>query len=858
MPTYYTASFISPTLSAANTLKSDMTTPTSGKPGIPNREILKDAIKFKNFHKIGTYYVTKEEYLNLSSSNLVDTKQLIPTEEDLNKYTITSSIESTMTGSYRSGIFASSEGALGENAIAWTLPYHSSVDPNNLYSGSGGSYTIDKYLSSQPSPLNPTKYNYVLDGTGVDLIAMDSSYFQGHNHADFYDKKGKTRVQYVNWNELVSEDGTDPPYLYRLSNSVSTFSSNHGMMLASTAAGLLNGFAKNANIYLMPTKWGLTPQTVLFSFDVAANLIIKFHQSKSIDTNTGYKRPTVAVISQAAATSTAIMVRAGNSHFGPFSASLELNIGANEGIRFAHINKNYIFVSSSTTSTYAQSLDMFNGTHDFKGTKDTWFVWKFKGGLDSLITSINSSSLNSYITPFSSSYNSNTLSITSSFPEMSYAGNTIPNQTSPVFIYTGSFDQNNNFRPNTTGTTDDTGSFVNYLGSPSDFPNHINSIVNNGVEMANTLSNNNIITSNTYGYTSSPTDLWGNSPINSGSLGGSENNFYWENGVNGQPFDIWQPVHEAICQEMADAGVIFVKSGGNRGGLISQTGSTVDAPYFNGEANYDVNLANNYFTLDVDQGTFGVAGEKIYYNRAQPSNGSAIVVGNGPIYQSTPSNDITSSEGFPLLQPSVGSNRGAGIDVWAPSKNIIHACPRDGISTLPSVPSNAYPGGYGRSTANHALLKNMTIDPSVDNTISASFNQLYNNTQYDRNTFSKSFTKESGGTSVAAPIIAGLICCWLQINPWANVKDVRNFIQSMPNSFPNSTIPFSTKKYLSGYIDIDATGSKINKLVSESQHYQMGINANLKIGHLPFSTPSPVSFSNIFTGSLSLSNFSFT
>ena len=53
-----------------------------------------------------------------------------------------------------------------------------------------------------------------------------------------------------------------------------------------------------------------------------------------------------------------------------------------------------------------------------------------------------------------------------------------------------------------------------------------------------------------------------------------------------------------MFQELAEAGVIIVKAGGNRGNYISQTSSSFNT--FGDLDRYDENLVNNYFTYAVD------------------------------------------------------------------------------------------------------------------------------------------------------------------------------------------------------------------------------------------------------------------
>ena len=85
-------------------------------------------------------------------------------------------------------------------------------------------------------------YDYVLDGTGVDVVIIDNG-FQV-SHPEFQDANGVSRVKEINWFNESGVSGNQSSIHY-------TVSANHGTHVAGTVAGKTYGWAKNANIYFL-------------------------------------------------------------------------------------------------------------------------------------------------------------------------------------------------------------------------------------------------------------------------------------------------------------------------------------------------------------------------------------------------------------------------------------------------------------------------------------------------------------------------------------------------------------------------------------------------------------------------------
>ncbi len=131
------------------------------------------------------------------------------------------------------------------------------------------------YESSQETFSNNQGFTYNLDGTGVDVVIQDSGVMTGH--PEWEDKFGVTRLVEHDWYTAAGVSGTMPVGFY---GDVG----NHGTHVASTVAGKLYGWAKNARIYSM--RYDLMAEDDMY------DLIRLWHLSKPI-TRTGYRRPTI-------------------------------------------------------------------------------------------------------------------------------------------------------------------------------------------------------------------------------------------------------------------------------------------------------------------------------------------------------------------------------------------------------------------------------------------------------------------------------------------------------------------------------------------------------------------------------------
>ena len=117
-------------------------------------------------------------------------------------------------------------------------------------------------------------YDYVLDGTGIDVVIVDSG-IQA-DHPEFQDAQGNSRVQQIDWYQASGVSGSMPANFY-------TDYDGHGTHVAGTVAGKNFGWAKNADIYAIKLL-GLEGQTDPgngISFTDAMDCLLGWHNAKT-------------------------------------------------------------------------------------------------------------------------------------------------------------------------------------------------------------------------------------------------------------------------------------------------------------------------------------------------------------------------------------------------------------------------------------------------------------------------------------------------------------------------------------------------------------------------------------------------
>jgi len=135
-----------------------------------------------------------------------------------------------------------------------------------------------------------SNYDYILDGTGVDVVIQDSGIEV--EHPEFRDNNGVTRVQQINWYTASGIGGTQSANHYRDYDG-------HGTHVAGIAVGRTFGWAKNARIYSLKVNGleGTGDSGTGISVSDCFDVIKLWHRNKPRDSVTGFKRPTIVNMS---------------------------------------------------------------------------------------------------------------------------------------------------------------------------------------------------------------------------------------------------------------------------------------------------------------------------------------------------------------------------------------------------------------------------------------------------------------------------------------------------------------------------------------------------------------------------------
>lgn len=228
-----------------------------GSEFIPSRRIVADDPMRKSEYN-GVYLLTKEE-----ADLIKQDPRIIDVERDPEEIGITIKPHSIQTGTF--------------------VKFQTSLTSTDLNWGLGRSISLSENFGVASTV---TSFTYNLDGSGVDLVFLDSGIIKYHpEFAVNANGTGGTRVVDVDWSTygVISNNGT---------GSWVGDLDGHGTCCASIAAGNTNGWAKKAQIYAFNI---LDPaQTLTYVSPVQALQTLRlWHNAKPVDANTGYKRPTV-------------------------------------------------------------------------------------------------------------------------------------------------------------------------------------------------------------------------------------------------------------------------------------------------------------------------------------------------------------------------------------------------------------------------------------------------------------------------------------------------------------------------------------------------------------------------------------
>ena len=239
---------------------------TNNVPHIPDRAVA-IADELTALKSICHYFLTDAEAAQLKNDPRVLGVE-IPAEHrndiKIKPYTIEVA-NFTKPGSYGNGVPISS----GTN-VNWGLIRNSNI--TNVY-GTLSTTTLN--------------YNYVADGSNVDVVIIDSGIQP--DHPEFSNASGTSSrlVKYL-WDGTVNASTFYQDY------------NGHGTHVTGIVSGKLFGWAKNANIYSVKFLADSTDTDQGFSsrtFGNVANLVMYWNSQKSVNSQTGYKNPTVVNMS---------------------------------------------------------------------------------------------------------------------------------------------------------------------------------------------------------------------------------------------------------------------------------------------------------------------------------------------------------------------------------------------------------------------------------------------------------------------------------------------------------------------------------------------------------------------------------
>ena len=157
--------------------------------------------------------------------------------------------------------------------------------------GSQDNWGLLRHISETNSFNNSTAdpggtYDYVLDGTGVDMVIVDTGIQVGH--PEWEDANGTTRLKQVDWSTISGISFTQPTNFY-------TDTNGHGTHCIGTMAGKTFGWCKNSDIYNI-TLYSNTGNNISWANTIDA--LIGWHTKKNNPSDPAYTgRPTVVNMS---------------------------------------------------------------------------------------------------------------------------------------------------------------------------------------------------------------------------------------------------------------------------------------------------------------------------------------------------------------------------------------------------------------------------------------------------------------------------------------------------------------------------------------------------------------------------------
>ncbi len=231
---------------------------STGAGDIPNRTV--DIADARPGSQRNTHYaLTDEEALALKNDSRVLDVAIPPDQDD--------SLE------------------IGTTARESVTFYKGTSDSGQYYDWGKHRHNItEEKLAWYPSLVG--SYDYILDGTGVDVVIQDSGL--QIDHPEFNDANGVSRVVELDWYAASGLSGTQSVNHYRDRDG-------HGTHVGGTAVGLTFGWGRNAAVYAVKVNGleGSGDSGTGISISNVFDVIKLWHRKKPVDPITGVKRPTI-------------------------------------------------------------------------------------------------------------------------------------------------------------------------------------------------------------------------------------------------------------------------------------------------------------------------------------------------------------------------------------------------------------------------------------------------------------------------------------------------------------------------------------------------------------------------------------
>ena len=238
-------------------------TATSGSGPIPSRKV--DIVNPRPGSTRQTHFaLTEDEASALSADSRILSVEIPPEQRD----DISIELRKTQTSEF------TKPGTLTSNLVNWGLRRCN--------------WEENEYGNSSTAGTN--KFEYAVDGDGVDVVIQDSGIQVGH--PEWLDEQGGSRLRQIDWYTESGVTGTQNVNHYRDHDG-------HGTHCAGISAVKTYGWAKNSAIYAQKVSGleGAGDAGTGISVSNVFDTIRLWHNNKPVNPVTGVKRPTIVNMS---------------------------------------------------------------------------------------------------------------------------------------------------------------------------------------------------------------------------------------------------------------------------------------------------------------------------------------------------------------------------------------------------------------------------------------------------------------------------------------------------------------------------------------------------------------------------------